>query len=151
MASIQVPAVAGRVLPSASDGKELQIPISLPKAAPLAEHIHSQTQDQVCRALALECDRLDMILHHSVSKKYPKTSDLVTTIARRISALKLLGDRLDHINEREEVSLEISVMARVVRLTKDVLRESGLPAETRETLFQSLVEKISVHRDEGSR
>jgi hypothetical protein len=151
MASIQVPAVAGRFPSLGSEGLEPHVPISLPKADPISDHIHVQTQDRICRDLALECDRLDQVLQYITTKRVVKTSDLVTTIARRISALKLLGDRLDHINEREEVSLEISVMSRVVRLTKDVLRESGLPAETRETLFQSLVEKISITREETNR
>jgi hypothetical protein len=151
MASIQLPAVAGRVSPSGSNELEPHILISLPKAEPLSDHIQDQTQDRVCRELALECDRLDTILQSIVSKRVLKTGELVQTIARRISALKLLGERMDQIQDKEEISLEISVMAKVVRLTKDVLRESGLPAETRETLFQSLVEKISVQRDEGSR
>jgi hypothetical protein len=149
MASIQVPAVAGRVSPPVSDGTDPHVLIPLPKADPLLERIQLQTQDRICQDLALECDRLDMVLQSIVSRRVLKTNELVATIARRISALKLLGERLDHIQEREEVSLEISVMAKVVRLTKDVLRESGLPAETRETLFQSLVEKISVNREEG--
>lgn len=151
MASIQVPAVAGRVLPSDSNGLDAQVPISLPQADPLSGYMQDQTQDRVCRDLALECDRLDAVVQYLINRRVLKASELITTISRRIYALKLLGDRLDHLNEKQQVSLEISVMARVVRLTKDVLRESGLPSETRETLFQSLVEKISVTRDEGAR
>jgi hypothetical protein len=147
-ATLAVPRVIP--LPQVQEGKDIP-PLVLFQADPLAGAIQQQTGDLVCRALALECDRLEQILQYSIKRKLYKVGELAAAIARRVATLRCLGDRLDIIQEREEAPIEIAAMAKVVRMAKDVLRESGLPAETREMIFQSLIERISVNQTESGK
>lgn len=148
MASLNVSSVKNTGFPIVSrqdDSDENILPLDLlPEADPMAIFVKNQTSDKICHELALECDRLNLLLVSSYNKKVRKVSEVASLIAKRVSTLKLLGERLESIQDKEEATLEVSAMARVVRIVKDVLRESSIAPETREIVFQTLLDRVSI-------
>ena len=137
------------VSPTASENPEANIiPLNpLPQGDLMGVFIRERTQDKICHELALECDRLDLILRDCYTSKFRKPSEAAAIIARRVGTLKLLGERLDRVHDRDQVGVEISATARVLRLVKEVMRASGVGPETRELIYQSLIDKVNVERN----
>lgn len=117
---------------------------------PLIAEVKSRTSDQICLELATECDRLRVLVETSYSSKKSKPGDTATIIARRLSALRLLSQRLDEVAGREEVELELATISSVVSMVRDVLRETGVAHETREIVFQKLLSRISMKRERAT-
>jgi hypothetical protein len=115
---------------------------------PLIAEVQSKTSDQICLELAAECDRLRVLIdvseHHGKKMRPGETSAIV---ARRLSALKLLAQRLDDVSEKEEVRIELATISSVVSMVRDVLRETGVAQETREIVFQKLLSRLSAQRE----
>jgi hypothetical protein len=114
---------------------------------PLIDEIRSKTSDQICMELATECDRLRVLIEDSYSTKKLKPGETAAIIARRLSALKLLGQRLDEVAGKEEVQIELATISSVVSMVRDVLRETGVAHETREIVFNKLLSRITAKRE----
>jgi hypothetical protein len=116
---------------------------------PLVDEVRSKTEDQICLELATECDRLRVLIDDSYSAKKSKPGETSAIVARRLSALKLLAQRLDEVSGKEEVRIELATISSVISLVKEVLRETGVAPETREIVFQKLLSRISAQREAG--
>jgi len=114
---------------------------------PLIDEIRSKTSDQICMELATECDRLRVLIEDSYSTKKLKPGETAAIIALRLSALKLLGQRLDEVAGKEEVQIELATISSVVSMVRDVLRETGVAHETREIVFNKLLSRITAKRE----
>jgi hypothetical protein len=114
---------------------------------PLIDEVKSKTADQICLELAAECDRLRVLTDDSYRVKKSKPGETASIIARRLSALRSLAQRLDEVAGREEVQVELATISSVVSIVRDVLRETGVAHETREIVFQKLLSRISIKRE----
>jgi hypothetical protein len=114
---------------------------------PLVDEVRSKTSDQICLELATECDRLRVLIEDCYGVKKCKPGETASIVARRLSALKLLSQRLDEVAGREEVQVELSTISSVVSIVRDVLRETGVSHETREIVFQKLLSRITAKRE----
>jgi hypothetical protein len=114
---------------------------------PLIDEVRSKTSDQICLELATECDRLRVLIDNSYSMKRSKPGETASIVARRLSALRSLAQRLDEVGGREEVQIELATISSIVSMVRDVLRETGVAHETREIVFQKLLSRISAKRE----
>jgi hypothetical protein len=114
---------------------------------PLIQEVRSKTSDQICLELAVECDRLRVLIDDSYRVKKSKPGETASIIARRLSALRSLSQRLDEVAGREEVQVELATISSIVSIVRDVLRETGVAHETREIVFQKLLSRISAKRE----
>jgi hypothetical protein len=114
---------------------------------PLTEEVRAKTSDPICFELATECDRLRVLIFYSEAGKY-EPGEISAIVARRLSALKLLSQRLEEVAGKEEVQVELATISSVVSMVRDVMRETGVSQETREIVFQKLLSRISAKRDE---
>ena len=117
---------------------------------PLLHEVRSKTSDQICLELATECDRLRVLIEDSYTTKKSKPGETASIVARRLSALKLLSQRLDEVAGREEVQVELATISSVVSMVRDVLRETGVSHETREIVFQKLLSRITAKRERAT-
>jgi hypothetical protein len=114
---------------------------------PLFDEVKSKTSDQICMELAAECDRLRVLIDDSYYAVKSKPGETASIVARRLSALRSLAQRLDEVKGKEEVEIELSTISSVVSMVRDVLRETGVSHETREIVFQKLLSRITAKRE----
>jgi len=114
---------------------------------PLLDEVKSKTSDQICLELATECDRLRVLIEDSYCTRKSKPGETASIVARRLSALRSLAQRLDEVAGREEVQVELATISSVVSMVRDVLRETGVSQETREIVFQKLLSRITAKRE----
>jgi hypothetical protein len=114
---------------------------------PLLDEVKSKTSDQICLELATECDRLRVLIEDSYCTRKSKPGETASIVARRLSALRSLAQRLDEVAGREEVQVELATISSVVSMVRDVLRETGVAHETREIVFQKLLSRITAKRE----
>jgi len=129
--------------------EEARILPPLSEYIPLVGDARAKTADPICWELAIECDRLRVLIDDCYSKK-SRPGETSAIIGRRISALRLLATRLDEVAGRERVQIELATISSIVSMVRDVLRETGVAHETREIVFQKLLSRISAARDEAS-
>ena len=110
---------------------------------PLIDEAKSKTTDPICIELAAECDRLRVLIDISQNVKHSRPGETSAIIARRISALKLLAQRLDDVGGKEQVRIELATISSVISTVKEILRETGVAHETREIVFQKLLTRVS--------
>lgn len=99
--------------------------------------------------LAGECDRLADLLTQSEQRKFKKPTETAAISTRRIQALKILAERLDLVLTRSTAGSEVTVIAGVLRLVKETMKEFGVSADARETIIQNLVRKIDEVRQKS--
>jgi hypothetical protein len=109
------------------------------------------TDQRILQELAAECDRLRQCQDDSDQKRLRKPEQSAAISTRRIQALKILADQLNRVRERGSVDTEISAIAMVVRLMRDVMRDVGIQADARELVMQNLIMRISSERSLNSR
>lgn len=114
---------------------------------PLIDEVKAKTSDQICIELATECDRLRVLIEDSYLTRKSKPGETASIVARRLSALKSLAQRLDEVAGREEVQVELATISSVVSIVRDILRETGVAHETREIVFQKLLSRITAKRE----
>lgn len=110
---------------------------------PLIDEAKSKTTDPICIELAVECDRLRVLIDLSQNGKRPRPGETSAIVARRLSALKLLAQRLDDVSGKEQVRVELATISAVISIVKEILRETGVAHETREIVFQKLLSRVS--------
>jgi hypothetical protein len=116
---------------------------------PLIDEVRAKTTDQICLELATECDRLRVLIEASYGTRKSKPGETASIVARRLSALRSLAQRLDEVAGREEVQVELATISSVVSMVRDVLRETGVAHETREIVFQKLLSRITAKREQA--
>lgn len=129
------------------DDPMIRIVPPLSDYVPLVGEVRSKTSDQICLELAVECDRLRVLIEDSYLTRKSKPGETASIVTRRLSALRSLAQRLDEVSGREEVQVELATISSVVSMVRDVLRETGVSQETREIVFQKLLSRISVKRE----
>jgi hypothetical protein len=134
------------------------IPILTPGYLPLVDEIKGMeviagADFRIIRELAAECDNLQQLVYQTQSSTRLKKSPhlIAQIITRRVAALKALADRQDSVRDRQRASNEVSLVAGILRLMKEALRECGIPNEAREVVIQSLAAKIAQAQEENSK
>lgn len=117
---------------------------------PLTGEVRAKTSDPICLELATECDRLRVLIENSYGLNRSEPGETAAIVARRLSGLRSLAQRLDDVASKEEVQIELATISSVVSMVRDVLRETGVAGETREIVFQKLLSRISAKREEAS-
>jgi hypothetical protein len=126
----------------AAESRSQILPVNpLPLADLLENFVRQRTLDPICINLAIECDRLDLVLRNSYYSS-DKPGETAAIMSRRVSTLKSLGDRLDEVSDRGQPDVEVSAMARVLRIAKEAMRNSSISPETRELIYQEMIGRI---------
>jgi hypothetical protein len=119
----------------------------VPLYVPLAETIKaalafSAVDARIVEELSLSCDELQSCLEESKKSKFRKPILEAQIISRRVTALKELAKAIDDIRIRENAGQEVQIIAMVIRLAKETMREVGVANDARELIIQSLAMKI---------
>lgn len=110
----------------------------------------AEAEGRIITELSLSCDELQNCLEVVGSSARNATSK-AQIISRRVSALKELANRLDTIQDRQRHSAKVQVIAMVVRLMKESMREAGVPNESRELIVQNLAMKLEEEEQQEKR
>jgi hypothetical protein len=109
---------------------------------PLLDEAKSKTGDPICHELASECDRLRVLIEEAFRQRGRKPGDIAVLVTRRVSALKSYASRLDEVEGKERVKVELAAVTYVVGIVKEIMRETGVSPEQREMVFQKLVRRV---------